>query len=86
LIGLLYVAPSSGEVGGLRLARGTRTVASFWPVRPFSVYYWQTLEGGSLDLLVSPGGVATWIDEEEAAGLSADDRELAYRDRIGSRT
>ncbi|MBI3975926.1 MAG: DUF402 domain-containing protein, partial [Armatimonadetes bacterium] len=34
-----------------------------------------------LDLLVRPGGQATWIDEEEAAGLGAEDREAAAAGR-----
>ncbi len=41
---LLYLLSSSSEVDTIRLTRGTRTVAYFWPARPYNVYYWVTAD------------------------------------------
>jgi len=45
---LLYLLSSSREVDLLRLTQGTRTVAYFWPARPYTVYYWTTPEAQPL--------------------------------------
>lgn len=65
------------------LTAGAQPVGCYFNVARDTVLHPHHVEWTDLglDLLVLPGGHATWIDEEETAGLWADDREVVAAGR-----